>query len=953
MTPDRLDQIAELYHSAREASAGMRAALLAQADPELRHEVESLLARQSDSLLLDNSTPFGANPATSGLHPGALLGPYQIEDKLGEGGMGEVFRAIDTRLGRRIAIKFAHEEFTARFEREARAISSLNHPNLCTLYDVGPNFLVMELIEGDTLAARLKNGPLPVREALRFAVQIAGALAAAHERGIVHRDLKPGNIMVTPSGVKVLDFGLAIREGDETRTASRTVMGTPAYMAPEQREGKPADARSDVYSFGRVLYEMLTDARATAERKRIPSRALERIVARCLATDAAQRWQTAAELLRALEAAPRVERRSRMWMGAAAILVAIACLSAGYLYFRPASKLTEKDKIVLADFTNTTGDPVFDDTLRQGLAVQLEQSPFLSLVSAERIQKTLSMMGPPAGARLTALLAREVCQRTGAAAVLEGSIAPIGNQFVIGLRATNCGTGEVLDEEQEQAQGKEGVLNSLSRVATRFRRRAGETLSTIREHSTPLEEATTPSLDALKAYSTATKVNMTAGSAAALPFYQRAVEIDPKFAVANAYLGLTYSNLGESVRSVESTTRAYQMRDRASDLEKFFIDFTYHRQVTGNLEKSLQAVELWAQTYPRDPIARGLIAGFSTTGTGKYETMIEESKISIELDPDIVFGWTSLIGGNFNLARFAEARRTLNRAAARKLESPQFLSWRYYLAFIDGDQAEMDRQAVAAMGKRGVEDGIYHSEALVLARAGQLREARKMSHRAVDLAQELGRREAAAIYESGAAVWESFYGNVNEAKRDATAALELSRGRDVEYAAAFALAVAGDSARSRSLADDLAKRFPEDTSVQFSYLPTLRASFALKQNEPQKAVEWLQAAIPYELGRPGISFFVGYFGALYPAYLRGEAHLAMHNYAEAAAEFQKLLDHRGVLFADPAGAMARLQMGRAWALAGDNFKAKAAYQDFLTLWKDADPDIPILTQAKAEYARLH
>jgi eukaryotic-like serine/threonine-protein kinase len=956
MTPDRFRQIEALFHSAREASGDARVALLAQTDPELRREVESLLARENDRMILDPSGPLPDD--LTFLRAGTVLGPYQIESKLGEGGMGEVFRAVDTRLGRPVAIKVIHEQFNSRFEREARAISSLNHPNICTLYDIGPNYLVMELIEGETIAARLKNGPLPLDLALRYAAQIAGALATAHERGIVHRDLKPGNVMITNSGVKVLDFGLATLEGAETLTGSRMVMGTPAYMAPEQREGKPADARTDIYSFGCVLYEMLTGTRATPERKPVSSRTLEKIVARCLATDPAKRWQSTAELERALEATPPIEG-NRVRMSAAAAIAAavvvsivVALLATGHLFFRQSPKLTDKDTIVLADFTNKTGDPVFDDTLRQGLEVQLEQSPFLSLVSAERIQKALSLMGRPADTRLTPQLAREVCQRTGGAAVLEGSIAPIGNQFVLGLRATNCGTGDVLDEEQEQAQGKEGVLNALSRMASKFRRRAGEALATINKHSTPLEEATTPSLEALKAYSMATKVNLTSESAAALPFYQRAVEIDPEFAIAFAYLGLSYSNLGESVRSLESTKKAYQLRDRASDLERFFIDFTYHRQVTGNLEKALQTLELWAETYPRDPIAHGLIGGFSTAGTARYEKMIEESKIAIGLNPDLVYPWSSLAGGYFCLDRFAEARTTLEQAAGRKVEAPQFSIFRYKLAFIRGDQAEMDRQVALAKGKRGAEDPMSHSEALVLARAGQLQAARRLSRRAVDLTRQSGRSEAAATYEAGAAVWEAFYGNVPEARRSAMAALDLSKGRDVQYAVAFALALTEDFARSQTLADDLDKRFPDDTSVQYNYLPALRAMFALKQGETRKAVQLLQSAAPYELAQPGISFFVGFFGALYPAYVRGVAYLATHESTEAAAEFQKILDHPGIVFADPAGAMARLQIARAWALAGNNIKAKAAYQDFLTLWKDADADVPLLKQAKAEFARL-
>ena len=952
MTPDRFHQIEELYHSAREASAEERAALLAQTDPQLRREVESLLAHQNDYLILDRSVQLPTDLLTTVLNPGASFGPYQVESKLGEGGMGEVFRAIDTRLGRPVAIKVVHEQFSARFEREARAISSLNHPNICTLYDVGPNYLVMELLEGETLADRLKNGPLPVEQAVRYASQIAAALAEAHQHGIVHRDLKPGNIMIGKSGVKVLDFGLATREGDETLTGSRMVMGTPAYMAPEQREGKPSDARTDLYSFGRVLYEMLTGTRATPERKPVPSKGLESIVSRCLEEDPARRWQSAVELASALEAPqPAGKNRIRMVLAGAALLA--ASIIAGYFYLHRAPKLTDKDTIVLADFVNNTGDPVFDGALRQGLAVELEQSPFLSLISDARIRKTLKQMKQPGESRLTPALAREVCERTGSAAFLEGSIVSLGSQYVLGLRAVNCRTGDVIADEQARASRKEEVLDALTRIASKFRTQVGEALASVRQHETPIDEATTSSFEALKAFSTALRLNQTQGPAAAIPHFQSAVAIDPQFAVAYAYLGLMYSNIGESNLSDANTRKAYQLRDRTSAPEKFFIELTYDRQVTGNLEREGQTAAMWAQTYPRDQMVHGLWAGFATNGTGQYEKSAEESEISIRLDPDQIYAYSSLANSNLHLGRFPEVEKALARATANHMDmsNSSFCITRFYLAFFKNDQTGMDREIAQSRGRQGVEGVISHSHALVLARSGRIRQAGETWQRAKELAKQTGKREIAAVYEVAAAVSDAVYGRAVEARKRAHAALELSRGRDVEYGAAFALALAGDLAGSQALAGDLKKRFPEDTSVQFSYLPTLEALFALAHGDHAKALEVLQVAHTYEFSLPGIAFFHR-FGGLHPAYVRGLAYRKAQRETEAAAEFQKLLDHPGVVFADPIGVMARLELARIFALMGNTAKAKAAYQDVLTIWKDADSDLPVIIQARAEYAKL-
>jgi tetratricopeptide (TPR) repeat protein len=900
--------------------------------------------------------------------------------------MGEVFRATDTRLHRGVAIKVSHEKFSARFEREAQAISALNHPNICTLYDVGASpagvgYLVMELVEGETLASRLKRGKLSFEETLRYGHQIADALAAADAKGITHRDLKPANIMVTEAGIKVLDFGLAKSEQDANLTGSHMVLGTPAYMAPEQREGKDCDGRADIYAFGLVLYEMATGTRPEAVRQSgevAPE--LERILFKCLEHDRELRYQHASEIRTDLQRLKRdtdsaraipeqatsnakpgattsIAKRWKVLAPAAAVVVAI--FAAGYVYSYGAARLkgarlTDKDTIVLADFTNTTGDTVFDDTLRQGLSVELQQSPFLTLISDSKVQQELALMGQPKEPRLTSAIAQQICERTASAAVLEGSIALVGSQYVLGLRAKNCNTGDILDQEQAVAAKREDVLNSLSQIAGKFRTRVGESLATVEKHSTPLASATTASLEALKAYSTGMKVVVSAGNAAAIPFYQRAVEIDPKFAMAYAQSGLSYSGIGESVLSAESTTKAWQLRDRVSDREKFFIDFTYQRQVTGNLEKAYQILELWYQTYPRgeNPNARGFLGGLATHGTGRFERAMDMSQKRIADEPDEVFGYPSLASSYFFLDRFEEEESTLRRASEHKLQMPEFLVLRYIRAVLKGDQKQMDQAVGLARGKRRAEHMIAHEVALALARSGRLQAARRSSNRAVDLALQEGDRETSAAYQAARAVWEAVCGNAVDGKRDSMAALKLSNGRDVQYAAGLALAFAGDSSRSQSLADDLEKRFPEDTFAKFTYAPVLRAVAALVRGKPADSVERLQITLPYELAVNGLNFSHYYLGGLHSAYVRGEALVAAHRYAEAAAEFHKILDHRGIVGADPIGALAHLQVGRALALSGEKIKAKTAYQDFLTLWKDADPDIPILQQAKTEYAKL-
>jgi eukaryotic-like serine/threonine-protein kinase len=643
-------------------------------------------------------------------------------------------------------------------------------------------------------------------------------------------------------------------------------------------------------------------------------------------------------------------RDTRPWrwiaIAAVVILFVVAFGTWRLISHRPAV-LSAKDTVVLADFANTTGDPMFDEALRQGLAIQLEQSPFLSLISDQRIHHTLHLMGQASSARVTPELARGVCERTGSAAVLEGSIALLGSEYVLDLQAKSCRTGEVLDREQAQAAKKEDVLNALSQIAIRFRKRVGESLTTIQEHNTPLEEATTSSLEALEAYSAGWKFHTTSGAMAALPLVKRAVEIDPNFALAHATLGRQYADLDESDLSAASTTKAWQLKDRTSDREKFFIAATYEILATGNLEQARQICEAWAHTYPREALPHVMLSGYPNKAAGRYEQAVAEARKAIEFDPDFAMAYFNLGINNVYLNRPEEAENALHRAVGRGLDIDEFSMLQHDIAFLKGDQAGMEREASRARERSGAEAWISNKVAFALAYSGHLQEARILSQRAVDQATQEHQTERGALWQAGEALREAFFEQAPEARKRAAAALKLSNDREAKYGAALAFAVSGDSSRAQTLADDLERRFPEDTVVRFSYLPVLRARIALNRGDSARAIEMLQAATPYELGSSR-----GLFGALYPIYMRGEAHLAAHEGPEAATEFQRILDHRGVVGSDPIGALAHLQLGRAQALSGDTIKAKSAYQDFLTLWKDADPNIPILKQARWEYAKL-
>ena len=968
---------------------------------------------------------------------------YRILERLGAGGMGEVYLAEDLKLGRKVAIKVLSQEYTTnrerlhRFEQEACAASSLNHPNILTIYEVGSengrHFMATEYIDGITLRHKLQERPLTVSEVLEIAIQIASALDEAHSAGIVHRDIKPDNVMVRRNGyVKLLDFGLAKlterildRSSLDAEAATRVfvqtdagvVMGTSQYMSPEQARAQAIDARTDIWSLGVVMYEMTagkapftgetpTDVIVAITQKDPPPLArfttnlpaeLEWIITRALRKDREERYQTAKELLTDLRklkqrlefeaelersvspeqlaamttisdhgSVPTVQTRAHEKTEAtvahyvssaeyivseikkrkkgASLVAALIVIAVGlgtFLYFNRAQALTDKDTILLADFVNTTGETVFDGTLKQALAVQLGQTPFLNILPEDRVRQTLRFMGRSPDDRITRDVGIEICQRQGIKALLLGSIAPLGSHYVISLEALNAQTGDTFARDHIEAESKEQVLSALSTSAWRLREKLGESLSTMKQFAVPIDQATTSSLEALKAYATGNELRSRGQQLESAPFYRRAVELDPNFAMAHARLAVYHGNMGELGMAQQYAEKAYELRDRVSEHERFYISEKYHNYITGDIDKAIEVLKSWSKTYPNDFVPHNNLA-LNYNFLGQLDDALREAIEAARLDPRNTTARGNLVEAFARAGRYDEADQALKELQQLSPDADLVHFFVYNLAFAKNDQTVVDRELAWVKGKP-MEPDFLSMEALKATGSGKIRHAKEFARETVDLYLKQGRKENAAQVLSNMSVILGSVDQCKEAQSNASEALALNRGRVTMANAATAAAICGDTGRAQTVIDELLKLYPNDTALVAITIPAIRAQIERHKGNRSEAIRLIESLSRYDLGT--VAGFAN-------NYLRGLLYLEERRVDEAAKEFERIMDARSLDLYSHLYSLAQLGVARAAAQSGDAAKSRTAYQNFFTLWRDADPDLPILQQAKKEYEQI-
>ncbi|MBL8203438.1 MAG: protein kinase [Blastocatellia bacterium] len=1035
-SPQRWQQVKAIFQDVVELKPPERAAFLTSAckgDQHLRAQIERMLAADdSADSFLESSPVHHLLEATQPVKMGQAIGSYRITDNLGVGGMGEVYVAQDLRLERNVAVKLLPAVYTLdesrvqRFVREAKAVSALNHPNIVTIHEVGQSdqthFIVTELVAGKTLRLLLDERSLRLTETIDIAIQIASALSSAHEVGIVHRDIKPENVMVRPDGiVKVLDFGLAKlteRRGDDAierqseepdtwlaashSTTPGLVMGTARYMSPEQARGVSVDERSDIFSLGVVLYEMLagqppfqgettTDVIiAVVEKDPCPlsqlvpdvPRVLEQLVVKALQKDRNARYQTSADMLADLKAfrrtlddeesrelrrvslpAPQdtasrfsftaeyvtaqIKQHKRASVAALGIVIAAMAIVTWFFASNRTYALSEKDTVLLADFVNNTGEAVFDGALKQALAVQLEQTPFLNFFPEERVRETLKLMNRAPDERLTREVAREICVRQGLKAALVGTIAKFDRNYSITLEAVNAENGAAIARALVEAEGRDEVLQQLGKAADQLREKLGESLSSMQRFAAPMEQATTSSLDALKAVSLARDQFLKGQRLEAIALYKRAIEIDPNFAFPYSRLANAYDGVGQADLAREYAEKGYALRERTSEREKFYITSIYHDCVTGEIEQDIETLKVWANTYPRDVYPHNTLA-MRYHCLGAFEESINEAREAMRLDPNYVFPYGNLAAGLMRLNRYNEAQTTLQQAREHKLDSMLYHLVLFRVGFAQDNQELINQQINWGKGRL---DEVYSFawQSLTASFGGRMRDADDFTQRAISLAEQRNLREAAASFLVDSAARQALVGNqelaqINLTKAQSLSSSVLTRGfRNVIVLPLGPLACAlnGNLAQAQMWIEETNKRHPHNSLSQKVWIPVTRAAIELRQGRADRAIELLKSAEPYE---PASSFW--------PTWLRGQAYLQAKRGPEAAAEFQKIIAHRGWEPTSMLWSLAHLGWARAAALNNDAPKARQLYEQFFQLWKDADADVPLLIEANKEFEKV-